>query len=88
MSEEVVPLKKGKVTEFEGFLSGDCECFCLSKVPFKELVRVTLKGSIPVYYPDALLLYPCDFFPKDCKNGKWKFKITVEATKVGKRIQN
>ena len=87
MNEEAVSLKKEKVTEFEGFLSGDFECFCLSKVPFKEWLKVTQQRSIP-RYPDPLLLYPSDFFPEGCKNGKWKFKITVEATKVGKRIQN
>ena len=80
-SEEAVSLKKEKVTEFEGYMSGDCECFCLSKVPFQEWLRVTHQRSIP-RYPDPLLLYPSVFFPEECKNGKWKFKITVEATKV------
>ena len=73
--------KLKKITEFEGYVSGDYECFCLSKVPFEEWARRE-RTEINVVYPDPLLLYPNAFFPEKTKQGKWKFKITVEATKI------
>ena len=73
-----------KETEFEGYVSGDYECFCLSKVPFDQWTKIQHKrmkaGDYP--YPDPLLLYPNDFFPKEAREGKWRFKITVEAEQV------
>jgi len=84
-----------KVTWFVGYLSGDYECFCLSKVPFKKWVERHRKLSkIDIDADDGkqyareykkirkLLLYPDYFFPKETKQGKWRFKITVEAEKV------
>lgn len=81
-----------KVTEFVGYVSGDCECFCLSKVPFEEWAEhskkmpTRAKGEKAFWKwhteHEALTLYPHLFFPKECKKGKWKFKITVQAEKV------
>ena len=75
---------KTKTTEFVGYVSGDYECFCLSKIPFEEWVEVrrerSKKEEYP--YPDPLLMYPGEFFPEVCNNGKWAIKITVEVEKV------
>ena len=67
-----------RVTNFEGFMSGDYECFCLSRIPFEEWVK---KERLPED-DEVLLKYPNSFFPKGCNKGKWKFTITVKAEKV------
>jgi len=64
-----------KVTEFTGYVSGDYECFCLSKITFKKWRKAQ---------DDSVLLYPNEFFSDKMQEGKWKFKITVEAEKVKK----
>jgi hypothetical protein len=71
-----------KVTEFEGYISGDCECFCLSKIPFEEWAKKNWKT-----WSDPDLLYPGDFFPKELRNKKCRFKITVEAEIVPEKIE-
>lgn len=82
-----------KVTVFEGYISGDYECFCLSKVPFKEWVEnqrelhkidVDDEEAFWKWHKKAedLTLYPSNFFPKECTEGKWQFKISVEAKRV------
>jgi len=73
-------------------MSGDYECFCLSKVPFNEWVEhcrkmpVQEKGETAWWKwhkaHEALTLYPSLFFPKECEEGKWKFTIKVEAEKI------
>ena len=75
--------KAVKVTEFVGFMSGDFECFCLSRIPFKDWVKK------PGCYPDPDLLYPDELFPVECNEDEgledrqlWEFKITVEAVRV------
>ena len=73
---------KTKTTEFVGYISGDYECFCLSKIPFEEWIKLEANRkyeSCDMF--DPMLLYPSYFFPEECKNGKWEFKITVEAIK-------
>lgn len=80
-----------KETVFEGYMSGDHECFCLSRVPFAEWVEhakkmPTREKGEKAFWKwhkehKALTLYPSYFFPKKCREGKWKFKITIEAIK-------
>ena len=79
-----------KETIFIGYISGDYECFCLSKVPFKEwcehqqkMPRSRDEKKFWAWHKahEALTLYPSRFFPEECKEGKWKFKIIVEAVK-------
>ena len=76
--------EKSKITEFVGHMSGDLECFCLSKVSPEEWVKIETKRfkNRETVYPDPLLLYPSVFFPKECKEGKWKFTIVVKAEKL------
>lgn len=84
-----------KVTKFEGYLSGDYECFCLSKIPFEEWKKRQRKATkIDIDVDDGkkyareykkirdLLFYPSLFFPDETRKGKWRFKITVEAEEV------
>ena len=73
-----------KETTFEGYLSGDYECFCLSKVPFEEWTKIKTERSKKKDYPwpDPLLIYPDQFFPEETEEGKWKFKITVDAERI------
>ena len=86
----MVKIKK-RITYFEGYMSGDYECFCLSKIPFEEWCK--RKREMPHDCSDKefmewhtkmdlLTLYPSKFFPKECDNGKWKFTITVQATPI------
>ncbi len=65
------------VTKFEGYISGDYEGFCLSKIPFKEWAKQLSKNQ----NKDEDLLYPNAFFKglDDDHNIKYRFKITVEA---------
>lgn len=74
-AEKVASRLKFKVTDFVGYLSGDFECFCLSKVPFEEWWKWHRKH-------EALTLYPSHFFPEECKKGRWKFTISVQAERV------
>ena len=67
-----------KVTEFEGYVSGDYECFCLSKIPFSKWKK-TQKEDV--------LLYPDDFFPAGARGRKCKFRITVEAEIVSSELR-
>ncbi len=76
---------KKKETIFEGYMSGDCECFCLSKVPFAEWQHLRLerrKAGDILFYPDPLLFYPSEFFPSEAHTGKWRFKIVVEIEQL------
>lgn len=83
---------KKKVVKFEGYMSGDYECFCLSRVPFekwvekqRELEKIEREdeAAFEKWHKEleALTLYPSNFFPSECKRGKWRFTITVEANK-------
>jgi len=76
-----------KVTEFTGYISGDYECFCLSKIPFEEWVEKERKRVCKrkVVYPDPDLLYPDDFFPEEAEEKLCKFKITVEVEEVAEK---
>jgi len=77
---ERVPKKeiKIRVTNFEGFVSGDFECFCLSRIPFEDWSKKERS-----YEEDEVLLkYPNSFFPEGCNEGKWKFTITVKAENI------
>ena len=81
-----------QTTKFEGYLSGDHECFCLSKIPFEKWVEHAQKMPIPskgekAWWKwheehEALTLYPSHFFPKKCKEGRWKFTVSVQAEKI------
>lgn len=93
-NKDVIKLeKKRKETVFDGYMSGDYECFCLSKVPFqewlkkqKELYNVKRNDekAFTAWYNEFkdLTLYPSRFFPKECEKGRWQFKIIVEAEKL------
>jgi hypothetical protein len=83
-----------KETVFDGFISGDYECFCLCKIPFEEWVeqgrKLPRRGDKKIFLKwheklEALTLYPDKFFPKECRQGKWKFTITVEAEPLEKK---
>ena len=82
--KDVVDVTEKKVTEFEGFVSGDSECFCLSKIPYEEWVKIPFEEKFDPenMSMDKYLMYPHVFFPEECREGKWKFKITVEAERV------
>jgi len=81
--------KLTKTTEFEGYMSGDGECFCLSKKPYKDFIDYSnmseseISQAMKEEYEN--ILYPSAFFPDECapimsdKREKFKFKITVEA---------
>lgn len=76
-----------KITEFEGYISGDYECFCLSKIPFKEWAKLNDMRKLSAKgirkreeYLESVLLYPNTFFPEDAKDKKCRFKISVEVT--------
>ena len=85
-------MKAKKVTEGEGYVSGDYECWCIHDVPFdavQERMRSWLdkdgEGEEP---PESV--YPPDFFPSsDWLDGvgfnytrKVRYKITVEVEHV------
>jgi hypothetical protein len=72
-------MKQEKKTEFTGYLSGDYESFCLSKIPFDEWVKVDAENKD---LNDELLLYPSDFFSSGWKDKKMKFTIIVKAELV------
>ena len=82
---------KKRITNFEGYMSGDSECFCLSKIPFNDWCKI--QKTMPHEGTDKefmdwhnrvklLIQYPSKFFPEECRKGKWKFIITVEATPI------
>jgi len=80
-----------KTTTFIGYIGGDCECFCLHKESSAEFDERLKKIPSPdnkeafekwIEEEDVYSLYPNDFFPKECRQGKWKFKITIEAIKI------
>ncbi|MHA1268046.1 MAG: hypothetical protein ACTSRS_22700 [Candidatus Helarchaeota archaeon] len=74
-------MKIKKITEFVGYISGDGDCFCLSKVSYEEYNRIfdeVFLGKRDAEILKDLLMYPDDFFPEVDEDKKWKIKITVE----------
>ena len=92
--------KLTKTTEFEGYISGDGECFCLDKRSQEEKgvqeQRILASGNFDGQFKEdeKNRLYPNDFFPKECaplmsdKRGKFKFKITVKAIPISIKNQD
>lgn len=85
-------MKKSKVTEGVGYLSGDYECFCLSKIPFEEWTQkhqellgsgLSGKGWDKIGELDEKnLSYPNDWFPKGFDDKKVRYRITIELEEV------
>lgn len=85
-------MKAKKITEGEGYVSGDYECWCIHDIPFEAVqkrMRVWLnndgEGDEP---PEGV--YPSNLFPKsgwlDGKGFNYKkkvrYKVTVEVEHV------
>ena len=86
-----------KVTEFEGYVSGDGECFCLDvrskeekeNQPIQERYGLNAEDMAKIWEENENnRLYPNDFFPEECaplisdKREKFKFEIVVTATPI------
>ena len=83
-------MKASKITEGEGYVSGDYECWCIHDIPFEKVQErmhtwLTEEGDEP---PESV--YPSDMFPQSetlNKKGfdyskKIRYKVTVEVEHV------
>lgn len=85
-------MKAKKVTEGEGYVSGDYECWCIHDVTFNE-VQVRTRKWLDSRGEDGMppeSVYPSDFFPESIKNDtegfdyskKVRYKIIVEVEHI------
>ena len=72
-----------KTTTFEGYMAQQDDYLVLCKLSFEEWKKVQWDRIHKREYPqpDPLLCHPRKFFPDECYEGKWRFRITVEAEK-------
>ncbi len=83
-------MKAKKVTEGEGYISGDWECWCIHDVPFKEWKERVLNCIRNDGSESPEGVYPFDFFPPDLEldedgfdyDKKIKYKVTVEVEHI------
>jgi len=79
-----------KITEGEGYIGGDMECWCINPFPLSEMKEVLGEGYENWDEYEKLLdqrVYPSNFVPDELEEfdetPRVKYKVTFEAEIVG-----
>jgi len=78
-----------KVTEGEGYVSGDYECFCIHPMPFDEWRKASGEERHKSIYPEDLFP-PRIYLPGDDGvdySRKVRYKVVVEVEELDERRQ-
>ena len=70
---------------FDGYSSGDCECFCFD-VPPDDFSRMDIEHSYPRksrFHEGLISVYPDDLL-SGLGKGLYRFKVRIEAKLIGK----